>query len=145
MAPVLEVDPHAEEATIGVARGHEQEVARHAQVHDEVDFVGQLADQVLAAARERLDPASLDRLRHLLGRRGLAPARIEDLDTLDRPSDHRRLELAPDRLDLGQLGHQEGGRGAKRNVRRSGSNTCVSATRNCAGGASASKTYSAAR
>src|SRR5689334_5623334 len=88
-----------------VGRDNEQ-VARHAQVHQEVDLVLELPDQVLAAAREPLHAPPPHGVRHL-GRRGrLAPARVEDLEPLEHGSLDGGSQLAADRLDLGQFGHR---------------------------------------
>ena len=53
----------------------EQQVARHAQVHDQVDVVLERQDQVLAAPADALDQAAAQRVRDRLRRRRLAPAR----------------------------------------------------------------------
>jgi hypothetical protein len=103
---VVEVYLHALEAALGVARRHQQQVAGHPQVHDQVDLVGQLPDEPLAAAFQPLDAPALDRLSDLLGRCGLAPARIEDLDVVDAPTLDGGRQLTADRLDFRQLGHQ---------------------------------------
>ena len=39
------------------------------------------------------------------GSRGARQPRVEDLDPLEAAPDEQRLEQAPQRLDLGQLGH----------------------------------------
>ena len=88
-----------------VSPGCVAEGSCHAQVHDERPPAGEPPEQVLAPAVERHDPVSdespgddrrVDRPRQ---------ARIDDLRGLDRRPLEHRGEVAPDRLDLGQLGH----------------------------------------
>ena len=70
-----------------------------------MDLVRELPVEVLAAARQPLYAPAVDRRRQLLGRRGLAPARVEHLDPLEHAPLDRGREVASDRLDLGQFGH----------------------------------------
>ena len=98
-----ELDPR-EASIVGV-----EQVPGHAQVHDQVDVTRQLPDEVLAAAVEPLDPPARDRVGHLPGRRGIAPARVEDLHLPEPPPLDDRRELAANRLDLGQLRHRRRG------------------------------------
>ena len=79
--------------------------SRHAQMHDKRPPAGEPPEQVLAPAVERHDPVAdqspgddrrVDRPRQ---------ARIDDLRGLDRRPLEDRGEVAPDRLDLWQLGH----------------------------------------
>ncbi len=88
------------------ARGAQQQVSGHAQMHDQRRAVVEANDQVLAAAIDRLHrtagQARLDRARRL----GTRPAFVEDLHALDPSSANLRVELATHGLDLGQLGHR---------------------------------------
>src|SRR5439155_23026923 len=77
----------------------------HPQVHGEREPFIEAQEQVLAAPLDGLDRAALERALHLVRRHRSGPSRIADLDGLDRPPGDRPVELAPDRLDLGQLGH----------------------------------------
>ena len=90
----------------GLSRRRVQKVPRHAEVDQENATALEPNNQVLAAPLERLD-ALADELGRDLGRI-LWPRqpRVFDLDVLEAPSVEHRLEPAPNRLDLGQLGHR---------------------------------------
>ena len=51
------------------------------------------------------------------------PARVEDLDPVQPPALHQRSELAPDRLDLGKLGHR------RPQLRKASPGSCVARSR----------------
>ena len=104
MRAVAQLEPHAQVRRCG-ALVAEQEVPGHPQVHDEEHLVLELADEVLAAAPEALDPPAGDGVLELRRRRRLAPARIEDVHPLEDPALERGRQMALDRLYLGQLGH----------------------------------------
>ena len=84
--------------------------ARHeskAPGHSEMDERGSVAgarEEVLGAPGEPGDPVPLEPLGEL-GRNGPAQARLADQDPLHASPHQLRLELAPGRLDLGQLRH----------------------------------------
>ena len=96
--------PHAHVPRRG--RGVEQQRPRHAQVHQQEDVVGELPHEVLAAARELVDHAALDRRCHLGRGEGARPAGVEDLDGPQRPAFDVGRQVAADRLDFGELGHR---------------------------------------
>ena len=101
---VAEVEPHPH---VPRRRGRvEQERAGHAQVHEQEDVVGELPDEVLAAAGELLDDAALDRRGQLGRRERPGPARVEHLHGLERASFDVGRQMAADRLDFGELGHR---------------------------------------
>ena len=65
----------------------------------------ELPDDVLATAREALDPAAGRGVVEVMRRRRLAPPRVRDHEPLQYRALHVRRQVAADRLDLGQLGH----------------------------------------
>ena len=71
----------------------EQQRPGHAQVHEQVDVVGELPDEVLAAAAEPLDAPARERVLELGGRERARPALVEDLHRLERRGPRR---AAPD-------------------------------------------------
>src|SRR5215207_2767478 len=83
-----------------------REAARHPEVNQENTPALEANKQILAAP--------LDALHDLVGELGGDLQRVEgpnepsvqDLDTLEAAARQRRLQAAPDRLDLGQLGHR---------------------------------------
>jgi hypothetical protein len=82
-----------------------QEVARHAQVHEQETLLRQLPDQILAGPGEVGDDRALQLALHRLWWLRPCPTRIQDLGPRDRAPFQMRPELAPDRLHLGELGH----------------------------------------
>ena len=88
-----------------VAPGCVPERPGHAQVDDERPPAGEPPEQVLAPAVERHDPFPDESVRDEHRVDGPGEAGVDDLGGRDRrPLEHGR-EAAPDRLDLGQLGH----------------------------------------
>ena len=63
-------------------------------------------DQVLAAPAQRLDQPPVQRVGDGLGRRRLAPARVEHLRVLEPAALECGRQLAADGLDLGELRHR---------------------------------------
>ena len=105
-APSSKREAHALVGRRSPRAGRQEQRPGHAQVHEQEDVV-------LAAPRRgtcrggrgarprRPSTASRERL----GRERQAPARVEDLQRVERAPLDARGELAADRLDLGQLGH----------------------------------------
>jgi hypothetical protein len=62
-------------------------------------------NQILAASLEGRDGLSFQLRRDLAWLDRSGHARIEDLDTVEPPTDDEGLEARANRLDLGQLGH----------------------------------------
>ena len=60
----------------------------------------ELPDQVFAGAREPLHARARELILERRDRQRARPARVEDLDRLDRPALEMGRELATDRLDL---------------------------------------------
>ena len=96
---------HRVSAASSRSRRAKQQVPGHPQVHDQGPLTLEPQQQVLAAPLDRLDRPALERLDQPLRGSRPRPALVEDLHGLDPPADHLGLELAADRLDLGQLGH----------------------------------------
>jgi hypothetical protein len=63
-------------------------------------------NQILAATVQRSDALAGELGRHLGRILGARQAWVGDVDVLEAAPDEHRLETAPDRLDLGQLGHR---------------------------------------
>src|SRR3954452_14999571 len=104
---VVEQRPRAQEARVILGRRREpQQVPGHAQVHEQRGAVVELGDEVLAAAAERLDADALQAGGDGLGRLGIGQPVVEYLYLGERSPAEVREQPAPDRLDLGQLGHQ---------------------------------------
>jgi hypothetical protein len=79
--------------------------ARHPEVDQESPPGLEPDDQILAAAFERRHPFALQLGSDGDGLEGPDEPRIPDLDMVEPPPDEMRLELLPDRLYLGKLGH----------------------------------------
>jgi hypothetical protein len=62
-------------------------------------------NQILAASLDGRDGLTLEFCCDLTGLDGPGHAWIEDLDTVEAPTDEEGLEANANRLDLGQLGH----------------------------------------
>src|SRR5204863_38275 len=88
-----------------LARGIPQQRTRHAQMLGEEDVVLETPKQILAAPREAFDAPALERRRKLRGRQRVRPALVPDLRSNQTAALDKRGELAPDRLNLGELGH----------------------------------------
>ncbi len=87
----------------------QQQRPGHAQMDEQEHLVLELPHEVLAAPAEPLHVPAGDRVDDALGRQREAPARVSHLQGAQpAPLDVRR-EVAPDGLDLGQLGHDLGG------------------------------------
>ena len=110
---VVEVQAHPEVVGLFGVRVVEQEIARHAQVHDEMDVVLEREHQVFAAPPDALDLAAPESIGDRLGRRRHRPARVPDVDRLEAPALERGRQLTADRLDLGKLGHRPKGSSAR--------------------------------
>ncbi len=89
----------------GLPLGFTKHHARHAQVLGQVNVALEAPQQVLAAPGQALDTTAAQRCRELLGRERARPARVEDLQPLQRGALDERGELTSYRLDLGKLGH----------------------------------------
>ena len=98
----LDPDPGVDRLDIGV----QQERAGHAQVGQQERLVVELPHQVLAAAPDAVDAVAAQLVLDLGRRERTCPPRVEDLDTLQRAPLEVGRELAADRLDFGQLGHE---------------------------------------
>ena len=83
----------------------QDQVAGHPQVHDQGLGAVERQQQVLAAPPQALDRPPADRRAQLGRRHRPRPALVEHLQPLDPLPGQLGLELAADRLDLGQLGH----------------------------------------
>ena len=82
-----------------------QQAAGHAQVDQQRAAGLEARDQVFAATVESRHPLALELDRDRKRILGPRQPRIGDLDALEPASLEVRRELAPNRLDLGQLGH----------------------------------------
>jgi hypothetical protein len=102
---VVEVHPHSQVARFLGVGFVEHQVARHAQVHHEVDVVLEREHEILPSAPDALDLATARCVLDRFGWGGHRPARVAHLDRLDAPSLEGGGQLAADRLDLGKLGH----------------------------------------
>src|SRR5437764_8045005 len=78
---------------------------RHPEVNQENATALEPNNQILAASLDGDDALALQLGRDLERLERPHQPRVEDLDALKSPPDERGLELASDRLDLGQLGH----------------------------------------
>src|SRR6266571_1160613 len=78
---------------------------RHPEVNQENPTALESNNQILATAFQRVDALAYELGSHLGGLFRPRQPRIEDLDVLEPAADEHRLELASNRLDLGQLGH----------------------------------------
>ena len=101
---IVELQAHAHVGR--VARRVVEQVAGHAQVHEQEHLAGGLEDEVLAPPVQALDLAALERVAQRLRVQRLTPARVQNLERAQRAPLHERREAAADRLDLGQLGHR---------------------------------------
>jgi hypothetical protein len=86
----------------------EQQVAGHAQMHGERQAPLQPEEQILPPPLHRVDPAAGQRPLHATRRNGARPAFVEDLRGDDPAAGDLGLQLAADRLHLGELGHARG-------------------------------------
>jgi hypothetical protein len=78
---------------------------RHPEVNQESTTRLEADNQILAATVDGGHAFALELGGHLLGvERARQPA-VEDLDVLEAAADERRLEAAPDGLDLWELWH----------------------------------------
>ena len=82
-----------------------EQLSSHPEVNQENPTAFEPNNQILAAAVECRDPLSLELGGHPGGVEGPGEARVLDLDALEAAPDKLRLQLSPDGLDLGQLGH----------------------------------------
>ena len=82
------------------------QASRHPEVNQESTTRLEPDNQILAAALQGAHAFALELRSH--GPRLERPhkACVLDLDTVEPPPDQLRFELEPNRLDLGQLGHQ---------------------------------------
>ena len=78
---------------------------RHPEVNQESASRLEPNDQILAATADRRDTLALEAARDRSRIVGPRQPRIRHLDALEAPPFEQRCELAPDGLDLGQLGH----------------------------------------
>ena len=78
---------------------------RHPEVNQENATTLEPNNQILAASLDGGDALALQLGRDLERLERPHQPRVEDLDALEAPPDERGLELATDRLDLGQFGH----------------------------------------
>ena|SRR5438445_12487700 len=78
---------------------------RHPEVNQENATTLEPNNQILAASLNGGDALALQLGRDLERLERPHQPRVEDLDALESPPHERGLELASDRLDLGQLGH----------------------------------------
>ena len=91
----------------GSGSGSQQHRAGHAQVLERGGRrPRRLHTRYLPRLPSRSTRPPLERVGQLPRRERPRPARVEDLDALQPAPLHQRRELAPDRLDLGQLGHR---------------------------------------
>jgi hypothetical protein len=80
-------------------------VSRHPEVNQERTLTFEPNNQILAAPFDGRDTLTDELGRHLDRVFGPRQPRVLDLDVVEPASDEHRLESAPDRLDLWQLGH----------------------------------------
>lgn len=79
---------------------------RHAEVDQEHTTGFEPNNQILAASLDGRDGLTLEFCCDLTGLDGPGHAWVEDLDTVESPTDEEGLESNANRLDLGQLGHR---------------------------------------
>ena len=82
-----------------------QQTPRHPEVNQQSPPRFEPNNQILAAAFERCNSFAFELGGDSVWLEGPHESRIADLDAVEPPADQVRLELLPDRLDLGQLGH----------------------------------------
>src|SRR5581483_6225227 len=83
----------------------EEEATRHPEVNQEYATALEPNNQILAAPVDRRDALPGERGGHGLRLERTREALVEDRHVAERASQKLRLEAAPDRLDLGKLGH----------------------------------------
>ncbi len=88
-----------------VARRHEPEAARHAEVDEEREPALEAHNEVFPPPLDGEHAIALELLGDLEQVERSRESGIEDLDAREGTSRETRLELRADRLDLGQLGH----------------------------------------
>src|SRR5262249_35299900 len=98
--PVVELEDRAL-----VTRREEPEASGHPQVDEQRKPALEADDEVLAAPLDGHHAVSFELLGHLEQVVRPGEPRVEDLNARERSAGEARLELGPDRLDLGQLGH----------------------------------------
>jgi hypothetical protein len=79
--------------------------SRHPEVDQERATAVEPKNQILAAPLDGGDGLALELGSDLERLERADEPRVEDVDVLEAPPDERGLELAANRLDLGQLGH----------------------------------------
>src|SRR5205814_554104 len=108
--PGLGEGDHHVRVLVGLQLGRalrSQELTAHAEMDDEDVAVVQLDQQVLAPAVDAGDLAALELGREVLLVRVTADRpHAADVHLLDALADHLLLQVAPERLDLGQLRHR---------------------------------------
>ena len=106
---VVEHEPHAQVRPLRrvLAGGDPEQVAGHAQVHDEEALAVELQRSgTCRGGRARsIAPAAQRRARPPRGAAGAHQSGSSTCASHDRAARHARRELAADRLDLGKLGH----------------------------------------
>jgi hypothetical protein len=82
------------------------QASRHSEVDQESATGVEPNNQILAATLQRGNALAFELGGHRTRLEGADETRIVNLDSLERAANEVRLEREPDRLDLGQLGHQ---------------------------------------